>query len=507
MVDVARPANQGLALARVLGARFADGVVVRDFLPVPPSALLLRALHDIAAMADEQRPSKMQKREHSPQLQEASFAPSEAAGTANAPPNGDQQQQQQPSTAANTSTTTTAEADDDNDVNAQPAAAAAAADASPANPTNMKLDESGKPMSKSAMKKLRRQQEWEAGREERKVQRREKAKAARTRKREEYQAARAANPNEAGANPLPTQRQREKAERTRNQRAKQLPVTFIFDCSFDDLMMDKEMKSLGSQITRCYSDNRNAEFRAHLAISSFGGKLKDRFDGLLNKHYLNWKGFRVFEEDFMDVAEKAKVWMREPRGGEIAGALAVCAKKREAGQDTAMGGTEEKEQQQQSTEQQVEQQAEQPAEQQPAEQQQQQQPAEQEGEVIYLSSEGTETLTELKPYSTYIVGGLVDKNRYKGICHKRATERGVKTAKLPIGEFLQMNSRAVLATNHVNEIMVEWLKCGDWGEAFMKVIPKRKGGQLRSTGEEEEAAEGEEEEEGSAETVEDKGKP
>lgn len=44
---------------------------------------------------------------------------------------------------------------------------------------------------------------------------------------------------------------------------------------------------------------------------------------------------------------------------------------------------------------------------------------------------------------------------------------------------MEMQSRKVLATNHVNEIMVKWLECGDWGEAFMKVIPKRKGGQLK----------------------------
>jgi tRNA (guanine9-N1)-methyltransferase len=85
----------------------------------------------------------------------------------------------------------------------------------------------------------------------------------------------------------------------------------------------------------------------------------------------------------------------------------------------------------------------------------------------------------LSPYSTYIVGGLVDKNRHKGICYKIAKERGIKTAKLPIGEYLEMQSRKVLATNHVVEIMVRWLECGDWGEAFMKVIPKRKGVKLR----------------------------
>jgi len=103
---------------------------------------------------------------------------------------------------------------------------------------------------------------------------------------------------------------------------------------------------------------------------------------------------------------------------------------------------------------------------------------------VYLSSDSDETLAELKPYSTYIVGGLVDKNREKGICHKRAVQEGVRTARLPIGDYMDMASRKVLATNHVNEIMLRWLECGNWGEAFMKVIPKRKGGHLKDQVEE-----------------------
>ena len=43
-----------------------------------------------------------------------------------------------------------------------------------------------------------------------------------------------------------------------------------------------------------------------------------------------------------------------------------------------------------------------------------------------------------------------------------------------------MTSRFVLATNHVCEIMLRWLELGAWGEAFMKVMPKRKGGVLKA---------------------------
>jgi len=43
-----------------------------------------------------------------------------------------------------------------------------------------------------------------------------------------------------------------------------------------------------------------------------------------------------------------------------------------------------------------------------------------------------------------------------------------------------MQSRYVLTTNQVIEIMVKWMECGDWGEAFLAVIPKRKGGTLKT---------------------------
>ncbi|KAK7543457.1 tRNA m(1)G methyltransferase domain-containing protein [Phyllosticta citricarpa] len=400
-------------------------------------------------MADDERPSKMQKREHDSPEGEATFAPSE---------------QHEPSSEAH---------QPEMDVDEQPAEETN--DASNANPSKP-----GPPpgMTKSAWKKLRRQQEWEAGREQRKVVRKEKAKARKQRKRDEY-AAQRANGDAEGAEgavpprPHPHKKERQALEKVRNQRATQVPVTFVFDCSFDDLMMDKELKSLGQQITRAYSDNRSAPYRAHLAVSSFGGKLKERFDGTLAGHYKAWKSFRVCEEDYVEVGEQAKQWMADPKtGGVVEGALKETARPK-----TADDNSGEKKEDADDRDALISQ-----------------------GKTIYLSSEGTETLHTLKPYHTYIIGGLVDKNRYKGICHKRATERGIKTAKLPIGEFLQMNSRAVLATNHVSEIMLRWLECGDWGEAFMKVIPKRKGGQLRSTGEEEDGeGDGEAEAEAEAE--------
>lgn len=290
------------------------------------------------------------------------------------------------------------------------------------------------PISKNQLKKLRKEQKWEAGREERKEKRKEKAKAKKERKREEFRQKKEAGANGESSNAPQDSASQGKVEPT------QLPVTIMFDCNFDEFMHIPEIKSLGTQITRCYSDNRQAPFRAHLAVASFGGRLKDRYDNVLSKQYKSWQNFRFFDEDFVAVAEKAKEWMKGDKGGKIAGALVQNGDSTSSDQE--------------------------------------------EGEVVYLSSESDVTLERLKPYSTYIIGGLVDKNRHKGICYRRAQAAGIKTARLPIGEFLKMNSRQVLATNHVLEIMLKWLESGDWGDAFMQVMPKRKGGTLRSSTEE-----------------------
>lgn len=308
-------------------------------------------------------------------------------------------------------------------------------------------------MSKNQLKKLRRKEKWAQEREQRKEKRKEQVLRKRERRRQMIEEARAKGGEQAVAD------LRKQWDRTRAKhlRSTLVPLSIVIDCGYDELMSEKEHISLASQLTRSYSDNTRALWRSHLMFSSFNKQLKERFDTILSA-YKNWKGIKIIGEDFVQAADLAKETMSSSHGGKLAGPFAETDAKPE------------------------------------------------DGEIIYLTSDSPETLTELKPYSTYIIGGLVDKNRHKGICYKHAVENGVKTAKLPIGEYIQMASRSVLTTNHVVAIMLQWLEVQDWGEAFMKVIPQRKGGKLKgqtkddgeneengNEGEKEDAGEGEEE--------------
>ncbi|KAJ5769283.1 hypothetical protein N7520_003842 [Penicillium odoratum] len=281
-------------------------------------------------------------------------------------------------------------------------------------------------MSKNQLKKLRKREKWEQEREQRKIHRREKMADKRVRRQAMVEQARVTGGEEAVAE----LRKSWEGLRAKARKSTLLPFAIIIDCGYDDLMNPKERVSLSSQLTRSYSENTRAKWRSNLMFSSFNKLLKERFDNVLGAHK-NWRGIRIIQEDFMKAAELARRNMGTPRGGRLAGPFA--------------GMTDAKPE---------------------------------DGEIIYLSSDSDNTLTELKPYDTYIIGGLVDKNRHKAVCYKSAMAAGIKTAKLPIGEYIKMDSRSVLTTNHVVDIMLKWLELGDWGEAFMKVLPQRKGGKL-----------------------------
>ncbi|KAK3487088.1 guanine-1-methyltransferase-domain-containing protein [Neurospora crassa] len=323
--------------------------------------------------------------------------------------------------------------------------------------------EDGTPkISKNQLKRLRRQAAHEQFRQERKEKRKEKRHQQQAKKRALKEAV-VAEAQAAGQDPEEALKKLCKEPWV----AHPVPVAFIIDCDFEEYMRENEIVSLSSQIVRSYSQNRRAKYQAQLVISSWKGKLKDRFERVLKNAHLNWKGgVKCIEGDFMQAAEIAKGMMEEtdvkegmidllkPSGN---GGLLLPepeAEETEEGGDAAAAAAPK------------------PKPEEEAEDVNQ--------SIVYLSAESDYTLDKLEANTCYVIGGLVDRNREKGLCYGRAKAAKVRTAKLPIGEYMAMQSRYVLTTNQVVEIMAKWLECGDWGEAFLTVIPKRKGGTLKA---------------------------
>lgn len=327
-------------------------------------------------------------------------------------------------------------------------------------------NEDGTPkLSKNQLKRLRKQAAHEQFRAERKEKRKEKRHQQQAKKRALKEAV-AAEAVAAGEDPEEAVKKLYREPWV----AHPVPVAFIIDCDFEEYMRDNEIVSLSSQIVRSYSQNRRAKYQAQLVISSWKGKLKDRFVQVLNNAHLNWKGgVKCVEGDFMQAAEVAKQMMEEPEvkegmidflkpsgnGGLL---LPEPEAVEETVEETVEGGGAPKAQPK-------------PVEEEPEDVNQ---------SIVYLSAESDYTLDKLEANTCYVIGGLVDRNREKGLCYGRAKAAKVRTAKLPIGEYMAMQSRYVLTTNQVVEIMAKWLECGDWGEAFLTVIPKRKGGTLKA---------------------------
>lgn len=95
--------------------------------------------------------------------------------------------------------------------------------------------------------------------------------------------------------------------------------------------------------------------------------------------------------------------------------------------------------------------------------------------LFYLTADTDEVIETLEPGTTYIIGGIVDKNRHKNLCVNKAKELGIRVGRLPIDKYIEMNGRQVLATSHVYEICCKWFENEkDWAKAFNDVLPPRK---------------------------------
>ena len=228
-------------------------------------------------------------------------------------------------------------------------------------------------------------------------------------------------------------------------------IGVVIDCGYDDYMNEKEVVSLSSQITRAYSSNRQA-VKAYYAKevekqkeSGADGERKEMDIAPAAQLVISGLDKRL-KQRFESVLPDYKKWDPE------------CAQFKETSLQSVLdkwNGDDSVEDQDYSN-------------------------------VVYLSADTEDVMTELKAGEIYVVGGIVDKGRHKNLCKTTAESLGhnIRIRRLPIDEYIKLSGRKVLTTAHVVELLLKWCEYKDWKKAFEEVLPPRKMGQNEEQNEE-----------------------
>ncbi|XP_005751126.1 tRNA methyltransferase 10 homolog B [Pundamilia nyererei] len=101
--------------------------------------------------------------------------------------------------------------------------------------------------------------------------------------------------------------------------------------------------------------------------------------------------------------------------------------------------------------------------------------------VVYLTPDAEEALESVDADKVYVLGGLVDESIQKKLSLSRAGELSVRTARLPIDEYMVKKDNVknfhskILAVNQVFDILLTFCDTGSWMEALQTWFPPGKG--------------------------------
>ncbi|XP_076237057.1 tRNA methyltransferase roswell [Calliopsis andreniformis] len=103
-------------------------------------------------------------------------------------------------------------------------------------------------------------------------------------------------------------------------------------------------------------------------------------------------------------------------------------------------------------------------------------------QLIYLSPHAQEVVNKYDPNMVYIIGAMVDKVSPQPLSVAKAKQEGIKTAKLPLSNYLHWGSGSGknLPLNQVLSILLDARLTNDWLTAFQH-IPSRKLQKYRDT--------------------------
>ncbi|WFD44752.1 tRNA (guanine(9)-N(1))-methyltransferase [Malassezia psittaci] len=283
-----------------------------------------------------------------------------------------------------------------------------------------------KTAAKKLLKRVQRQEHKDATKQERRAKERQRRKEKQIQLREE----RKKNPLPAAAKPAKTP-------------AIAFKANLVVDLGFDDLMTTDEATSLAAQLGYLYGENRASSAPFQQLIFTGAGDTSGTSLGFAPPH----GGAHQFPEsstkDSSLFQDRVGVQMETKNRGSWRRWTRVMLREYGGIEGLSRGPN----------------------------------PICDPSNMVYLTADSDHTIHELQEGKTYIIGGIVDRNRYKHLCAKKAEHLGIPTARLPIeptylGQAL--NARKVLTVNQVFAILVGWTETRDWKAALQRGLPSRK---------------------------------
>ena len=318
------------------------------------------------------------------------------------------------------------------------------------------------PLSKNALKRQIKTERWDMAKKAKRIE----VKARKRVKREAEQEAKRAKDLEEGKEPhvsvpisaeelveIHRKRKEDKVDRERvylQNCANSFAI--VIDCLWEEHHNERAIKSLAQQILFTYGLNRRSPNPASVYLTGVGPLLKAQLDKIGLK---DWVGLFISPQDYIALpgmhAQADEQTVAAGRAAAATGPVKLTGDSKEEVEKSYRAHLDTTHK-----------------------------------ELVYLSSDADETIAALDPSCAYVIGGIVDRNRLKGITHKKATEQKVRTVKLPIKDHLQLTATHVLTVNHCVELLLEKQHQGDvdtdtaWKAALHIVIPARKVGEQPS---------------------------
>ncbi|XP_005382925.1 PREDICTED: tRNA methyltransferase 10 homolog B isoform X1 [Chinchilla lanigera] len=101
--------------------------------------------------------------------------------------------------------------------------------------------------------------------------------------------------------------------------------------------------------------------------------------------------------------------------------------------------------------------------------------------LVYLTPDSEHALEDVDLNKVYVLGGLVDESIQKKVTFQKAQEHSVKTARLPIQEYMVRRQNGknyhseILAINQVFDVLSTYFHTQNWPEALKKGVSPGKG--------------------------------